>query len=457
MSSALQITLPNNWLPRGYQLSSWKALESGKKRAILVWHRRSGKDDLALHWTASEAMLKVGAYWHMLPQSNQGRKAIWDAVNPKTGKRRIDEAFPKEIRGSTREQDMFIRFVNGSTWQLVGSDNYNSLVGSPPLGVVFSEYALADPGAWDFLRPILAENGGWAIFVTTPRGRNHAARLFEYARQNEQDWFAQVLSVKDTGVISTEIIDRERRELAAIRGDQEANAIIEQEYYCSFDAAIPGAYYGALMARAEAEKRIGQFPYEPSLQVGTAWDIGIGDSTAIWFYQFVNGRTRIIDYYEGSGIGLPEYAKLIHARPYVYADTIWPHDGAQQVWTSGETRLVSAAKLGIKARTLANERVDDGINAVRLMLPQCEFNTVPVPLPNEEPAQAHARMQRGLDALRLYRRQWNDKLQRFDDAPLHDWTSHGADAFRYLAKGRKPFRERDRRTGLPATAIGAGE
>jgi phage terminase large subunit len=282
---AERIRVPaNGWRPRPYQMPAWSALERGTKRLALAWHRRSGKDDIALHWSACAAVQNPGTYWHMLPAANQARKAIWDAVNPRTGRRRIDDAFPEGLRESTREQDMFIRFKNGATWQVVGSDNYNSLVGSPPIGIVFSEYALADPSAWALLRPILAENGGWALFISTPRGRNHFAKLVDFALK-DREWFGQILSTDQTNVISKEVIDRELRELTAERGQKEAEAIVAQEYHCDFDAAIPGAYYGELMARADREGRIGLFPHDPNLPVGTAWDLGIGDSTVVWFFQ----------------------------------------------------------------------------------------------------------------------------------------------------------------------------
>jgi hypothetical protein len=177
------IRLPhNNWRPRPYQQDLWKYLEKNGKRAVAIWHRRAGKDEVCLHWSAVAAHTRVGVYWHMLPEANQARKAVWDAVNPHSGLRRINEAFPRELRESTRETDMAIRFKSGSLWQLVGSDNYNSLVGSPPVGVVFSEFALADPSAWGYLRPILAENNGWALFITTPRGRNHASTFYRPLR-----------------------------------------------------------------------------------------------------------------------------------------------------------------------------------------------------------------------------------------------------------------------------------
>ena len=434
------ITLPaNDWRPRPYQIPAWRALESGTKRLALAWHRRSGKDDISLHWAASSMMSRVGSVWHMLPQANQSRKAIWDAVNPHTGRRRIDDAFPQELRESTREQDMFIRFKNGSTWQVVGSDNYNSLVGSPPVGVVFSEYAMADPNAWAFLRPILAENGGWAIFISTPRGRNHFARLVEYAKQ-DADWFGQVLTVEDTKAIPIATIQRERKELRMERGDKEAEAIIRQEYYCDFDADIPGAYLSELIRSAEANGRIGDFPHVIGQPVGTAWDIGVGDSTIIWFYQLIGHKVRIINVLEGSGVGLEWYVKKLLAMDYVYGDHIWPHDGAVQEWGSGQSRVQVAAGYGLKPRILERDSVDDGIQAARMMLPATEFNTAPDPFPGETADEAKSRMTRALDALRQYRREYDDKLQRFKDKPLHDWTSHYADAFRYLAKGRKPFR-----------------
>jgi phage terminase large subunit len=305
---------------------------------------------------------------------------------------------------------------------------------------VFSEYALADPGAWALLRPILAENGGWAVFISTPRGRNHFARLVNFA-QGDPEWFGQVLGVKETKVISQEVIDRERRELIAERGRKEADAIIGQEYDCDFDAAIPGAYYAEHMSRAQKEGRIGVFPHIPTLPVETAWDLGIGDSTVVWFFQQQsNGRVRLIDVLEGSGVGLDWYAKKLKEKPYIYEDHIWPHDGDNSELGTGTTRKATAAKLGIKARVLDRDAVDDGISAVRLLLPLCEFNTQPIPFDDETQEQAEARMTRALDAMRQYRRKWDEKLQKFSDAPLHDWTSHTADSIRYLARGRRKLR-----------------
>lgn len=443
------IRLPaNGWKPRPYQMPAWAARERGIKRFALAWHRRAGKDEFCLHGAAVSAFERVAGYWHMLPEAAQARKAIWDAVDPHTGKRRIDSAFPHELRETTKEHEMFIRFKNGSTWQVVGSDNFNSLVGSPPAGVTFSEYAIANPNAWAYLRPILAENQGWACFISTPRGRNHFASMVEHAK-TDPTWFSQVLTVDDTGAISKEAIAQERRELYAERGETEANAIIEQEYYCSFDAALPGAYYGDHMARADRQGRIGPFLYDPRLPVGTAWDLGKGKSDAmtIWFWQEIQGRPRLINFLAGSNVGLEWYAKRILGMPYVYADHILPHDGEHPQHSTGvnvTTVSKMLASLGIKNRVIPrDDSLNSAINDVRGVIDQCEFTTDPLPFLDETREQAIARMSYGLNGLRMYHREWSDDLKKFHDHPKHDWASHVADGFRTFARGKRPLRAAD--------------
>lgn len=420
----MEITLPNRWRPRPYQRRLWSYLENGGKRAVGVWHRRAGKDEVCLHWAACAAMQRVGNYWHMLPEASQARKAIWDAVNPHTGLRRIDEAFPPAIRAGQRDDDMRLTLANGSRWQLVGADNFNALVGSPPVGLVFSEFSLTNPAAWDYLRPILAENGGWCVFVMTPRGRNHAWKLYEMAR-TRPDWFAQLLTVDDTKAIRADVIAEER-------ASGMPENMVAQEYYCSFDAALPGAYYGKLLQDAEAEKRIGRVPWAPDAVVHTAWDLGIGDSTAIWFCQQVGQETRLIDYYENFGVGLDHYAKALRERPYVYGEHILPHHAQVADLSTGRSRLQTLALLGIHGRVLAREpNVEDGINAVRNLLPRCWFDA--------------DKCARGLDALRQYRCDYDAERKIYSARPRHDWTSHAADAFRYLARGLpegRPFQPR---------------
>lgn len=405
-----EITLPNNgWRPRHYQMPLWSYLEGGGKRAVGVWHRRAGKDDVFLHWSAIAAHKRIGTYWHMLPVYKQARKAIWDAVNPHTGKRRIDEAFPVSLRETTRNDEMFIRFKNGSTWQLVGSDTYNSVVGSPPCGVVFSEYALAKPAAWDYIRPILAENGGWAAFIYTARGENHGFELYEMARNNPS-WFCERLTVDDTRAIGPEIIAEER-------ASGMAEEMIQQEYYCSFTASLVGSYYGKLIE--ESQDRITSVPYEPSLPVLTFWDLGIGDSTAIWFCQLVSGEIRVIDFYENHGYPLSHYHEVLQKKGYRYEYDGVPHDAKVRELGSGRTRVETLVDLGRNPRLVPSHKVEDGINAVRQVLPRCWFDA--------------AKCAKGLKALKHYQKEWDEDKRCFKDAPLHDWTSHAADAFRYLA------------------------
>jgi hypothetical protein len=212
------IELPNGWKPRWYQRPLWDYLEKGGKRALGVWHRRAGKDDVLLHRTAVAAFERPATYWTALPEYAQARKALWTAVNPHTGKRRIDEAFPHILREATNEQEMFLRFKNGSTWQLVGSDRYDSLVGAGVAGVTFSEFSLANPSAWGYIRPMLEENNGWAAFITTPRGRNHVHDMLAMAKASPR-WFAEVLSVYDTKALTEEQLIDARAEYAALYGE----------------------------------------------------------------------------------------------------------------------------------------------------------------------------------------------------------------------------------------------
>ena len=264
-----KIRIPNNWAPRSYQMNVWRYLERGGKRAICVWHRRAGKDDVCLHWAAASMIDKPATYWHMLPAFSQGRKAIWTAVNPHTGKRRIDEAFPHELRVNTNESEMFIRFKNGSTWQVVGSDRYDAAVGSSPAGITFSEWALSNPSAWAYLAPIVTENDGWALFITTARGRNHAKSMLDMA-QTRDDWFSEVLPLNVTNAMSEEAVEQQRLEYTGIFGKEAADALIDQEYYCSFEAAILGAYWGKEMLLAEQQGRICDVPVNTDSQRITA-------------------------------------------------------------------------------------------------------------------------------------------------------------------------------------------
>ena len=402
----MAIEIPYQWDPRPYQKPVWKYLQNGGKRAVLVWHRRSGKDAVCIHWTTQAAIQRPGVYWHMLPTQRQGRKVIWEGVT-RDG-RRILDAWPKEIVKRKREDEMMIELVNGSVWYVVGSDNYDALVGTNPVGVVFSEYSLTDPKAWDYIRPILAENDGWALFPYTPRGRNHGYDLYTMARKNPS-WYCEVLTVEDTRAISLDAVEEEHQ-----AGMSEE--MVQQEFYCSFDAPLQGAYYANQMANALQGGRITTVPHDPNIKVETWWDLGIDDSTAIWFVQRVGKAIHVIDYYENSGEALSHYVKVLDDRGYVYSEHILPHDVRARELGTGKSREDVLKSLGIKVRVAPNLRVEDGIEAVRGLLPRCWFD--------------ETRCERGIEALRQYRKEYDDRNKTFRQRPLHDWTSHACDAFR---------------------------
>ena len=422
----MEIQVPDNWRPRDYQLDLWKYLENGGKRAVAVWHRRAGKDLLSVNWCVTAALKRKGLYWHLLPTYNQGRKIVWDGMT-RDG-RSFLEHFPKELWSNVNNTDMRLELKNGSIYQVVGTDNVDRLVGSNPVGVVFSEYSLQDPRAWDLVRPILAENGGWAMFIYTARGRNHGYDLFNMANRNER-WFCQKLSIDDTSVLTQEAIEEERE-----AGMPEE--LIQQEFYCSFDAPLVGSYYGSLMAKALAEERIKNVPYEPRLEVHTSWDLGMGDSTAIiWFQQFGN-EYRIIDYYENQGEGIPHYIKVVREKDYIYGRHIAPHDIKVREMGTGKSRFEVARDLGIRFDVCPNIQVDDGIEAVRSIIPRCYFDEKKCSIL--------------VEALRQYRKDYDEKNKVYKNRPLHDWSSHGADAFRYLALGTRD--KNKNRQSLPSFA-----
>lgn len=427
-----RIVLPHNWSPKKHQLGLLRYMENGGKRAVCVWHRRGGKDTTVLNWTAVAAMQRVGTYWHMLPTLRQARLVVWDGING-AGERIIDQVWPQQLRTKIRNDEMKIELVNGSVWQLVGSDNYDSLVGSNPVGVVFSEWSLTDPRAWDFVRPILAQNGGWAIFIYTPRGKNHGWDILEMARQ-QSDWFHQVLTVDDTGFISRTVIDMERR-------SGMSRELIDQEYFCSFEAPNTGSYYGRLLEEAGKDGRITRVPYDPNMAVHTWWDLGVNNHTSIWFSQSTNFEHRLIDHYEGSGEGLSHYAKVLTEKPYAYGGHHFPHDVQVKELGTGKSRVETLAELGITAQIVPNLPLEDGIEAVRGIIPICAFDA--------------EKCAYGLKCLMSYHRKWDDKKRAFATHPDHDWSSDSSDSFRYFAVGSNQTRQyreppRARRSGWMA-------
>lgn len=448
MQTSRRIDPFGNWYCEPHQDKLWRYLDAGGLRAAAVWHRRAGKDDLGLRWTRKALCRRVGNYWHMLPQAEQARKAIWEAINPHTGRRRIDEAFPVELRRRTRSNEMMIEFKNGSIWQVVGSDNYNALVGSPPIGIIFSEWSLADPACWAYLRPILRENGGWALFIYTPRGRNHGLSLYKSA-QRAEGWFHETLSALDSGVFTPEELELEKQELIDEFGKELGLAYFEQEYLVSFDAANIGAIYASSVRELERRGRVCPVSHDPNLPVSTYWDFGFGDATSIWFAQVKPGPTiDIIDHYRSSGQDIKHYVSTLygryveltaqnklqlgrpmedheHRQAYQYDRHYVPHDGANHTLAAGGRSIGDQAyQMGVNMIVIpATDQVHQ-IAAARRTLPFCRFDL--------------KRTEVGIAALESYHFPWDAKKKMLGDAPVHDWSSNDADAFEILAQVWQP-------------------
>lgn len=416
------VRLPSNgWAPRTYQRPLWDYLERGGRHGVAVWHRRSGKDEIALQRAAIAAHERRGNYWHMLPEYNQARKAIWDAINPHTGQRRIDEAFPKELRASTNQVDMKIEFKCGSIWQVVGSDNFNSLIGSPPIGIVYSEWAVADPRAHGFLRPILAENGGWSLFIYTSRGYNHGFSTYDAAR-NDPDSFAQLLTANDTPVFSKAILESERRAYIEEYGKYEGDALFRQEYHCDFSAANIGAILGRYVEDADRQGRMADdIEFDPEgAPVEISSDIGFRDTACFWFWQPKPDGYALIDYDEDSGLDASDWIDRLRGR-YPYG-TIWlPHDAKAKTFGTKRSAYEQfrASKIAKKVSLVPTLSTSDRINAARTVMPKCRFNK--------------SRCRSGLNGLRSWSYEYNEETKVYSKEPRHDWASHPGDGYSYGA------------------------
>ena len=404
----------NEYSPRPYQAPILKALDEGYKRVLAILPRRAGKDITALNDVIRQMWDVPGVYYYIVPTYSQAKKVIWDSIT-NDGKRILDY-FPEDLVVQMNSQEMKIRMKNKrggtSLFQLIGSDNYDSLMGTNPRGCVFSEYALQDPLAYQYIRPILTANGGWALFISTPRGKNHLWNLYQLAEQSP-DWFSYKLTVDETNHIPLEEIQREKN------AGEMSEDMIMQEYYTSFQMGVEGAYYAKYLDKMRRDQRISVVPWESAFPVHTAWDIGVRDSTSIIFFQTIGQTLRIIDEYQNSKVGLEHYTDILSTKPYQYGTHIAPHDIRVKEWGSGVTRYEKARQLGVSFTIADKLAIPDGIEAVRSSFSKIWINEIECP--------------ELIKSLENYRQEYDIKKKIYLPKPLHDWSSHFADAMRYLA------------------------
>jgi len=422
------IDIPFQFERRHYQEPVWQALKSGKKRVVACWHRGAGKDLFALNYLIWKAVQTPGVYLHCFPKYNQGKKAIWNSVHNTDDGRAMSylDHIPKELIKSKNSSDMRIELFNGSIYCVMGIDGKNATQarGMNPSFVIMSEYAYMDPESWYTLEPRVSQNDGTALFLSTPNGQNHFYHLYNHAaREDSTDYFASRMTIEDTQTLSPDHIDK-------LRSEGIPEDFIQQEYYCNFSRGAEGSYYGKQIQAARDDGRLCILRMSTNLPVGTAWDIGIGDSTAIFFWQkLANGNINILHYYENHGEGLPHYCRYLDQwkakTGCIYGQHFVPHDMRNADFGSGDKRIDVARALGYQMTIVKKESVDEGIQNVRSLLPHCSFD--------------EKECKQGINALDFYRKKWNDTLKVYYDEPLHDRYSHGADAFRYLAAGLKQF------------------
>ncbi len=410
----------DRFVPRDYQIPFLHEMFNIKKRKrfFLCWPRRSGKDLVAFYACIRVMIANPTQVYFVYPTYSQGKKILWDGLDNE-GFPLLDY-LPRELIASKNSQDLSIKMHNGSSFKIVGSDEPDRLVGTNAKLLVFSEYSLQNPQAWQFLRQVVRANLGTAIFITTPRGRNHAYELYEYAKTMPDEWFVSKLTVDDTKHITAEDLEKERRECS--------EDLIQQEWFTSFSLGVEGSYYSKYLNAIRLNNQITNVPWQPYQKVHVAVDIGFRDSTAIiWFQKVGDQSYNIIDCYQNTKHGLDHYAKMILEKPYTYGKMIFPHDLAVTEFGSGLTRLEQARNLGLTPTIAPKLSIEDGIEACRALIPRCYFDEVKCkPL---------------LKALESYRQLYDAKKQVYMGTPNHDWSSHYADSFRYMAVSQKLLSE----------------
>jgi phage terminase large subunit len=384
--------------------------ETNKRFRLLLAHRRAGKSTSIVSELGRSAVTCALPYPRVAliaPFRNQAKRELWEPAK---------RALAPMMAGEPNESELTIRLLNGAKVELHGADNQDALRGGYFDDVACDEYGDMPPGFFEkVILPRLADRRGRATVSGTPKGPNHFKDRAEQA-ESDADWFFLRLRASETGIIPADELDLLRRNMPA--------EDFAQEFELDFNSAIKGAYYGALIADAEREHRITAVPVDPSVRVHTSWDLGIGDSTAVWFWQVCGREYHLIDYYEANGEALPHYVRVLQQRGYLYGAHYLPHDAQARELGTGRTRVETLAALGLEATVVPALNLEDQINAVRQILPMCWFD--------------QGKTAEGRKALINYRSSWDETRKVFSSKPRHDWASHGASAFAQFCVGYEP-------------------
>ena len=378
--------------------------------AVIVAHRRCGKTVACINDLIVKALLenkKHAQYAYIAPYYSQAKSVAW----------RYLERFAEPVMTKSNQSELWVELINGARIRLFGADNPDSLRGNFLDGVVLDEMADMKPSLWgEIIRPLLADRLGWATFIGTPKGHNAFYDIYNEATK-KPNWYTKVLRADQTNLLPQSELDDAK---ASMSDNQ-----YEQEFLCSFEAAILGAYYGQEMRRLTDLERITSIDYDPMFPCHTAWDLGFNDSTSIWWFQVVYGEIRVLDHHSSNGQAIPYYTGLLAQKEdefgYKYGFHYLPHDARAKTLASGGKSIIEqiSAKIDIKhLKIVPNLSLQDGIQATRLALTRAWFDN---------------RCEEGIECLRQYQREWDDDKKVFRDRPKHDWTSHSADAFRYLS------------------------
>ena len=409
----MEIVIP--YAPRPLQASLHDEMQA-KRWGVVVTHRRFGKTVWAINHILRDCLMSKHArprYAYIGPSYKQVKATAWDYL----------KEFAGGIPGvKFNETELRCDLPTGGRISLLGTENFESLRGLYLMGCVMDEYASIPESVFpEIIRPALSDYKGWCCFLGTPQGHNAFFDLYEQASADD-DWLNAIYKASETKLLDEEELT------AAQRMMSESQYL--QEFECSFNANVPGSIYGKELEAAQTEGRICNVPYDPSCKVDTFFDLGIGDSTSVWFTQTVGRAIHVIDFYEARNEGLPHYCKMLTDRRYVYGDHHAPHDIEVRELGSGKSRREIAWDLGLNFRVVPKLPLEDGIHAAQMLIPRCYFD--------------RERCKDGLEALRQYHRAYNERTRSFRASPVHDWSSHASDSFRYLAVGMRQPRDHQR-------------